>query len=134
MGHSTAPMTQRFREERAFFEGYKRALLLKSDQLLFDDLWNIIENYIPAAEKSNHPFLIATILMSMLLEQRKLIAALQTKMEKQNHEDKSDQRSQAAEISQLRDELQRLNDEVDSRLRAQWSEISEALYPADAIS
>lgn len=134
MGHNTAPMTQRFREERAFFDGYKRALLMKSDQLLFDELWNIIENYIPPAEKSNHPFLIATILMSMILEQRKLIAALQFQLEKKQHEDKSAQQSQAAELSQLKNEIRRLDEDVDSRLRALRAEITEILYPDDAAS
>ena len=132
MGHNTASMTERFRTERAFFEGYRRALLMKSDQLLFDDLWNIIESYIPSAEKSNHPLLIATILMSMLLEQSKLIVALQSQMEKLQLEVKTDHQSQEAELSRLKGEVQQLDNDVDSRLRAQWSEISEILYPADA--
>lgn len=133
MGHSTASMTERFRAERAFFEGYKRAFLMKSDQLLFDELWDTIEVYIPPAEKSNHPLLIATILMSMILEQRKLIATLQCQLEKLQHEVKSDQQSQAAELSRLKSEIQRLDDEADSRLRAMREEISEMLYPSDAV-
>jgi len=132
MGHNTASMTMRFRAERAFFEGYRRALLLKSDQLLFDELWDVIEAYIPSTEKSNHPLLIATILMSMILEQRKLIANLQGQLEKLQHEVQSDQRSQAAECSRLKSEIQRLDDEVDSRLRAMRAEMSEILYPSDA--
>ena len=132
MGHNTASMTMRFRAERAFFEGYRRALLLKSDQLLFDELWDAIETYIPSTEKSNHPLLIATILMSMILEQRKMIAALQCQLEKLQHEGQSDQQSQAAGLSRLESELQRLDDEVDSRLRALRAEMSEILYPSDA--
>ncbi len=132
MGHNTASMTMRFRAERAFFEGYKRALLLKSDQLLFDELWDIIEAYVPSVEKSNHPLLIATLLMSMILEQRKLIAALQGQLEKLQHEVQSDQRSQAAELSRLKSEVQRLDDEINSRLRALRAEMSEMLYPSDA--
>lgn len=134
MGHSTASMTQRFRAERAFFEGYKRALLVKSDQLLFDEMWDIIETYIPAAEKSNHPLLITTILLSMLLEQRKLITTLQYQLEKREHESRSDQQSQAAEFSRLKREIQRLDDEIDSKLRAARAEVSEMLYPSDAAS
>ena len=134
MGHNTASMTDRFRQERAFFDGYKRALLKKSDQLLFDDLWNIVESYIPSAEKSNHPFLIATILMSMLLEQRKLMVALQIQMEKLQHEVNSDHQSQAAELSQLKNDVQHLEEDVDSRLQALRAEITEILYPVDAIS
>jgi len=134
MGHNTASMTERFRAERAFFDGYRRALLMKSDQLLFDDLWNIIESYIPSAEKSNHPLLIATILMSMILEQRKLIASLQCQLDKLQHEVNSDQRSYAVELSQLKSEIQRLDDDVDSRLQNMRTEMSEMLYPSDAAS
>jgi len=132
MGHNTASMTQRFRGERAFFEGYKRALLMKSDQLLFEELWDIIEAYVPSAEKSNHPLLIATILLSMILEQRKLIAGLQCQLEKLQHEVRSDQQSQAAELSRLKGEIQDLDSEVDSRLRAMRAEMSEIIYPSDA--
>jgi len=132
MGHNTASMTMRFRAERAFFEGYRRALLLKSDQLLFDELWDVIEAYIPSTEKSNHPLLIATILMSMILEQRKLITNLQVQLEKLQHEVQSAQQSQAAECSRLKSEIQRLDDEAESRLRAMRAEMSEILYPSDA--
>jgi hypothetical protein len=132
MGHNTASMTQRFRVERAFFDGYKRSLLMKGDQLLFDDLWNIIESYIPSAEKSNHPLLIATILMSMILEQRKLMVALQCQLEKLQYEVTSAQQSQAAESSRLKSEIQRLDDEGDLKIRAMRAEISELLYPSDA--
>jgi hypothetical protein len=132
MGHNTASMTMRFRSERAFFDGYRRALLLKSDQLLFDELWDVIEAYVPSVEKSNHPLLIATLLMSMILEQRKLITALQSQLEKLQHEVRADQQSQAAERARLEAEIQRLDNDVDSRLRAVRSEISEILYPSDA--
>jgi hypothetical protein len=131
MGHNTASMTMRFRSERAFFDGYRRALLLKSDQLLFDELWDVIEAYVPSVEKSNHPLLIATLLMSMVLEQRKLIAALQVQMEKLQHEAQAGQRLQAAEISRLKEDIQHLDEDVDSRLRAMRAELSEILYPSD---
>ena len=131
MGHNTASMTMRFRSERAFFDGYRRALLLKSDQLLFDELWDVIEAYVPSVEKSNHPLLIATLLMSMVLEQRKLISGLQVQMEKLQHELQAGQRTQAAEISRLKDDLQRLDEDVDSRLRALRAELSEIIYPSD---
>lgn len=132
MGHNTASMTQRFREERAFFDGYKRALLMKSDQLLFDELWDIIEVYIPSAEKSNHPFLIATILLSMILELRKLNAALQCQLEELQHEVESAQQSHADEVARLKAEIQHFDDEVDAKLRALRTEMSEMIYPADA--
>jgi hypothetical protein len=131
MGHNTASMTMRFRSERAFFDGYRRALLLKSDQLLFDELWDVIEAYVPSVEKSNHPLLIATILMSMVLEQRKLVTALQAQLEKLQQEVQSGQRAQAAESSRLKEDIQHLDEDVDSRLRALRAELSEILYPSD---
>ncbi len=134
MGHNTPSMTMRFREERAFFDGYKRALLMKSDQLLFDELWNVIETYIPAAEKSSHPLLIATILMSMLIEQMKLIADLQGKLDKFQHEARSDQQALVTELAHLKSEFQSLESELDARLRALRAEVAEMIYPSDAVS
>ncbi len=131
MGHNTASMTMRFRSERAFFDGYRRALLLKSDQLLFDELWDEIETYVPSVEKSNHPLLIATLLMSMVLEQRKLITSLQAQLEKLQQELQGGQRLQAAENARLKDDLRRLDEDVDSRLHALRAELSELLYPSD---
>lgn len=131
MGHNTASMTMRFRSERSFFDGYRRALLLKSDQLLFDELWDEIETYVPSVEKSNHPLLIATLLMSMVLEQRKLITSLQAQLEKLQQEIQSGQRLQAAETARLKDDLRRLDEDVDSRLRLLRTELSELLYPSD---
>ena len=131
MGHNTASMTMRFRSERAFFDGYRRALLLKSDQLLFDELWDEIETYVPSVEKSNHPLLIATLLMSMVLEQRKLITSLQAHLEKLQQEIQSGQRLQSAETARLKDDLRRLDEDVDSRLHALRAELSELLYPSD---
>jgi hypothetical protein len=124
-------MTMRFRSERAFFDGYRRALLLKSDQLLFDELWDVVEAYVPSVEKSNHPLLIATLLMSMILEQRKLITSLQAQLEKLQQEVQTGQRLQAAEVTRLKDDLHRLDEDVDSRLHALRSELSELLYPSD---
>jgi hypothetical protein len=131
MGHNTASMTMRFRSERAFFDGYRRALLLKSDQLLFDELWDVVEAYVPSVEKSNHPLLIATLLMSMVLEQRKLITSLQAQLEKLQQEVQTGQRLQAAEVSRLKEDLRRLDEDVDSRLHALRTELSELLYPSD---
>jgi hypothetical protein len=124
-------MTMRFRSERAFFDGYRRALLLKSDQLLFDELWDVVEAYVPSVEKSNHPLLIATLLMSMVLEQRKLITSLQAQLEKLQQEVQTGQRLQAAEVSRLKEDLRRLDEDVDSRLHALRAELSELLYPSD---
>jgi hypothetical protein len=127
-------MTGRFRAEREYFKGFRRALLMKSDQLLFDALWDEIEVYIPPAEKSNHPLLIATVLMSMILEQRKLFADLQCQLEKLQQENKSDRQYQEANLAQLKGEVQRLDEGIDSRLRRLRTELIEILYPVDAAS
>jgi hypothetical protein len=132
MGHSTSSMTERVRQERAYFDGFQRALLLKKDKLLFDELWNVIEAYIPAAEKSSHPLLIATILLSMILELRKQIDALQCKLEMLQHESKLGHQSQADELAKMKDEIQGLDKDVDSRLRNLRAEIDEMLYPTYA--
>lgn len=134
MGHNTASMTERFRNERAFFDGFRRALLVRGDQLLFNELWDKVETYIPPAEKSNHPLLIATILMAMVLEQSKLIAALQFQLENLQREDKSDRQSQEAKLAQLEDAIRRLDDDMDARLRRLRAEITEILYPVDVAS
>jgi hypothetical protein len=105
--------------------------LLKSDQLLFDELWDVVEAYVPSVEKSNHPLLIATLLMSMVLEQRKLITSLQAQLEKLQQEVQTGQRLQAAEVSRLKEDLRRLDEDVDSRLHALRAELSELLYPSD---
>ena len=134
MGHSTASMTERFREERAFFAGFRRALLLKSDKSLFDVLWDEIEVYIPPAEKSDHPLLIATILVAMVLEQRKLLIALQTRLDKLEQESGSGRQAGQAGMRQLQSELRSLDEDVESRLQNLRAEIKELLYPADAGS
>ncbi len=134
MGHSTASMTERFREERAFFAGFRRALLLKSDKSLFDVLWDEIEVYIPPAEKSDHPLLIATILMAMVLEQRKQLIAVQTRLDKLEQEAGAEQQKGQAGMRQLQSELRSLDADVDERLQKLRLEFKEMLYPADGIS
>jgi hypothetical protein len=134
MGHSTASMTERFREERAFFAGFRRALLLKSDKSLFDVLWDEIEVYIPPAEKSDHPLLIATILMAMVLEQRRLLIGLQTRLDKLEQEAGTEHQKGQAGMRQLQSELRSLDEDLDARLQKLRLEIKELLYPADGIS
>ena len=131
MGHSTASMTERFRAERAFFDGFRRAFMMHSEQLLFDELWDTAEEYIPLAEKSSHPLLIATVLMSMLLEQKKSIQGLQSQLEKLRQEASSAQGLQKAEFARLNEEIQRLDGRFDSQLGMLRAEMSEMLYPPD---
>ncbi len=129
MGHTTLPITQRFRNERAFFSGFRRALLTRKDELLFDELWDTVENYIPPAEKSTHPLLIATILMSMILEQRKLIDGLQTQVEMLNHELEAAKKSKDEETARLKRDMEWLENELDERVEAMKKDIFETISP-----
>jgi hypothetical protein len=134
MGHNTSSMTQRVREEHAHFGGFRRALLMKSDQLLFDEMWNSVEAYIPAAEKSSHPLLNATIQMAMMLDQRKLIAALQSQLEMIQHEIEAGHQSQSGELGQVKSSVQRLDDDFEARLQTLRAEIKDMLYSFDGSS
>ena len=78
--------------------------------------------------------LIATVLMAMLLEQKKGLLALQTQLEKLQQETGSSQRSQEAKLAQLQAGLRHLDDDMDARLRSLRSEITEMIYPIDAAS
>jgi hypothetical protein len=101
VGHNTDSMTQRVRQERGHFVGFCRALLAKSDRLLFDAMWDEIEEYIPAMEKASHPLLIASILVAMILGQRKMFVALRTQVEKLEHDFKADQKSRNDAIERI---------------------------------
>jgi hypothetical protein len=52
-------------------------------------------------------------------------------LEKLQQEVQTGQRLQAAEVSRLKEDLRRLDEDVDSRLHALRSELSELLYPSD---
>src|SRR3990172_8343647 len=132
MGHTTASMTERIRKERSFFNGFLRALLTKKDQLLFEELWDSIEIYIPSAEKSTHPLLIATILMAIILVQHKLIGNLQTQLEKLKHEVAANKTSKDKEIAHLNGEIERLENDLDTKLQAMKSDIFETIHPSYA--
>ena len=73
MGHTLPPFSHQFKTERAMFTELRRALLLRDDKALFDDLWNKAEFHVPAAERAKHPLPISSILLCMNLEQEKTI-------------------------------------------------------------
>jgi len=91
-------------------------------------LWDEIEVYIPPAEKSDHPLLIATILMAMVLEQRRLLIGLQTRLDKLEQEAGTEHQKGQAGMRQLQSELRSLDEDVDTRLQKLRLEIKELLY------
>lgn len=132
MGHTLPPFSHQFKTERAMFSELRRALLLRDDKALFDDLWNKAEFHVPAAEKAKHPLPISSILLCMNLEQEKTIYQLEQKtliqiqriqqLEEKLRESDTDKLMLKGEIESLRWEVE----ELKSSLRA---ELLELLYP-----
>ena len=132
MGHTVLPFTWQFRNEKAYFANFRRALLLAEDKHIFDDLWNRAEFHLPAAEMASHPLPVATILMMMNLEQQKAIQQLENRVKAQaqkiEHLEKSLKKSENQAIS-LKGELETIEAEIETRLRAFREEILAIKYP-----
>lgn len=127
MGHTQTPFTFQFRRERGYFTAFRRGLLLRDDQLLFEDLWDRAEFHIPAAELGGHPLAIASILMAMNIEQEKTIARLQTGLAARLAETQALQK----QLVDVRAELAALRDQLQAGLQAAHAELLEARYPSD---
>ena len=132
MGHTVLPFTWQFRNEKAYFASFRRALLLAEDKHTFDDLWDRAEFHLPAAEMASHPLPIATILMMMNLEQQKMIQQLENKVQDQARRieklEKSLKKNESQAVS-LKGELETIEAEIESRLRAFREEILAIKYP-----
>jgi DNA-binding transcriptional regulator YiaG len=114
---------------------FRRALLLREDQLLFDELWNKAEFHIPAAEKAAHPLPMVTVLMSMNLEQEKTLFQLEEKNRMQDQEirrlrERLEQDEQ--QMAALRGEVDRLYAEIEHGMKKFRAEMLDTLYPAYA--
>jgi signal transduction protein with GAF and PtsI domain len=129
MGHTKKPFTHQFQQERGYFTEFRRALLLKQDQLLLEDLWDRAEFHIPAAEKGAHPLAIASILMAITLEQEKAIFHLQNELAARLLEI---QRLEAA-LQRLATGLEEMRRELKTGLQAAHAELLEARFPADGF-
>lgn len=132
MGHTLPPFSQQFKHERAMFAEMRRALLLRDDKALFDDLWNKAEFHVPAAEKAKHPLPVTSILMCMNLEQEKAIDQLEGKVQIQNHrieqlEEKI--KDSEAENILLKGEIESLRWEMEQMRKSLREELLEILYP-----
>ncbi|MBC8507404.1 MAG: hypothetical protein ISR58_16890 [Anaerolineales bacterium] len=133
MGHTLPPFSQQFKLERSMFSEMRRALLLRDDKALFDDLWNKAEFHVPAAEKAKHPLPITSILLCMNLEQEKAIYQLEGKVlagaqRAQKLEEKIE--ASQAENTVLRGEIESLRWEIDQLQKSLRAELLEILYPS----
>lgn len=77
MGRTQSPITPQYDKELRHFSAYRRALR-KSDQLVFDELWVLARQHLPAVAYAAHPLPVIPMLMSMLVELRKEVLRLQT--------------------------------------------------------
>jgi hypothetical protein len=129
MGHTQTPFTFQFRREREYFTQFRRALLLREDQLLLEDLWDRAEFHIPAIEQGGHPLAVASVLMAIALEQEKTIARLETGLAARLIE----VQTLEAQLAVLQGEVRRLHEELEHGLRTAHAELMDARFPADGI-
>lgn len=132
MGHTLPPFSYQFKAEQAIFAEMRKALQLRDDMFLFDDLWNKAEFHTSAADKARYPLPIASILLTMNLEQEKALFELEGKslmnceriqqLEDKIKDGKAENILLKGEIESLRWEIE----ELKSDLRA---EMLELLYP-----
>lgn len=126
MGHTKTPFTWQYSVERGYFSAYRRALLLSRDKRLFDQLWGKSEAHLAAAEFSAHPLAIASILVSMNLEQEKSIDLLETRLKQQaDRVKKLEKANQEKEVVLIR--LQKQIDELQEMLEKRLSTYREEL-------
>ncbi len=133
MGHTLPPFSQQFKLERSTFAEMRRALLLRDDKALFDELWNKAEFHVPAAEKAKHPLPITSILLCMNLEQEKAIYHLQGKVLAQNQRiQKLEEEIEAGKAQKvmLKGEIETLRWEVEQLRTSLRAELLEILYPS----
>ena len=133
MGHTLPPFSQQFKLERSMFAEMRRALLLRDDKALFDDLWNRAEFHVPAAEKAKHPLPIFSILMCMNLEQEKAIFQLEGKVLAQNQRIKKlDEKVETSEAEHmgLKGEIESLRWEIEHLKASMREELIEVMYPS----
>jgi hypothetical protein len=84
MGRTVITITQYLNETEAMLASFRRALR-KSDQYLFDGIFASARKHITAISQSDALLPFETILLAILLEQAKEIAALQHELEQLRH-------------------------------------------------
>jgi septal ring factor EnvC (AmiA/AmiB activator) len=133
MGHTLPPFSQQFKLERSLFAEMRRALILRDDKALFDEMWDKAEFHVPAAEKAKHPLPITSVLLCINLEQEKSIYRLEGKLVAQNqHIQQLEEKIQSgeAEIARLRGEIDNLRWELEQLTKNLRAELLELLYPS----
>lgn len=79
MGRTVIPYTQLVDQERSRWQKFRRALR-QEDQIFFDRLFEAARRHTQAGVYAAHPWPFEVMLLSMLLEQAKTIAALEARL------------------------------------------------------
>ena len=80
MGRTVAPFTQELYREEASWASFRRALR-KEDRELLDDLFAAARHHTAACSFAGRPVPFESILMSMLIEERRALRELERKIE-----------------------------------------------------
>ncbi len=81
MGRTVMPFSFVLEEERGTWKRFRKGLS-KEDQNAFDRLFDRAKFHTPAAVYMAHPWPLETILLSILLEHEKMLAEMESRLEK----------------------------------------------------
>ena len=84
MGRTVTTITQYINETEAMLSSFRRALR-RSDQYIFDGIFASARKHITAISQSDSLLPFETVLLAMLLEQAREIAALREELEHHRH-------------------------------------------------
>ena len=84
MGRTVTTITQYLNETEAMLSSFRRALR-RSDQYIFDGIFAASRKHITAISQSDSLLPFETVLLAILLEQAKEIAALREELEHHRH-------------------------------------------------
>jgi len=79
MGRTVIPYSQVLEQERGRWQKYRRALR-REDQAHFDQLFELARRHTQAGVYAAQPWPLEVILLSMLLEHQKALAALEERL------------------------------------------------------
>lgn len=80
MGRTLPSITQAFLQEQQSLARFRRALR-RQDQVIFDDLLADARRHLAAAAYASHLLPFEVMLLAMLVEERKLVADLERRLE-----------------------------------------------------
>ncbi len=84
MGRTVTTITQYLNETEAMLSSFRRALR-RSDQYIFDGIFASARKHITAISQSDSLLPFETVLLAILLEQAKELAALREELEHHRH-------------------------------------------------